>query len=210
MTLRGGLLVGLVIALAAAGCGESATPAGTVILDWHRSSALSDPDVSLGEDVGPATEERQSGTLAVGADAVRYTITLDVGEMRSRGGDGVPPVLRGPRRIRFTVDDSRGHAVTASCHDELTLTPAAEGEGYGPDLAANCTIQVGAEAVKVFLLRAEEAVPSAPPASEDDEHADEVEHADEGEQAEEQTDEGEQAEGQTDEVEHAGEDEPTP
>lgn len=148
--------------IAAAGCGEPATPAGTVILDWHRSSALSDPDVSLGDDLGPAIEETQSGTLAVGADEVRYTITLDVGEVRSGGAPELPPILRGPRRIRVRVDDSRGREVQASCRDELTLTRAPGGEGYAPDLAATCTIRV-AGAVKVFMLRAEA---DTPPASE--------------------------------------------
>lgn len=155
----------LAIALVAAGCGESATPAGAVILDWHRSSALSDPDVSLADDVGPAIEETQSGTLAVGPDAVRYTITLDVGEIRSGGAPELPPMLRGPRRIRIRVDDSQGHEVTASCRDELTLTRTDDGERYTPDLGATCTIQVGAEAVKVFMLRAEADTPPASDAS---------------------------------------------
>lgn len=157
---RGGLLVALV-AVAAVGCSESPTPNGAEILDWHRSSALSEPGLTLGDDLGPATEETQSGTLAVGNDVVRYTITLEVGEMRSGGSERLPATLRGPRRIRVTVDEGRGHVVTASCLDALALTP--DGDSFEPDLAATCTIQVAAEAVKVFMLRAEAATPSAPP-----------------------------------------------
>lgn len=150
------------LSVSAAGCGESATPSGAQILDWHRSSALSAPNVSLGDDLGPATEETQTGTLDVGNDAIAYTITLDVGEIESGGGDELPPILRGPRRIRVTVDDARGHVVSASCLDELTVTPAADGDGYDPELAATCTIRVADEAVKVFMLRAEEGTPAAP------------------------------------------------
>jgi len=163
---RRGPLVACAIALCAAGCGESPTPSGAVILDWHRSSALSDPHASLGADLGPATEETQTGTLAVGPDPIRYTITLEVGEIRRGTGEGLPPILRGPRRIRVTVDDAHGHAVSASCRDELTLTRATETQGYEPDLPATCTIQV-AEAVKVFMLRAAADTPSAPPESEE-------------------------------------------
>ncbi|HJK91164.1 MAG TPA: hypothetical protein RMH85_35585 [Polyangiaceae bacterium LLY-WYZ-15_(1-7)] len=156
------VLAATVLALCAAGCGPDATPAGAVILDWHRTSATSEPGSILGEDVGPATEETQSGTLEVGSDEIRYTITLDIGEIRSGGGESLPAILRGPRRIRVRVDEAHGRSVSASCQDALTLTPAAEGDGYGPDLAATCTIQVAPDAVKVFLLRAERDTPSAP------------------------------------------------
>lgn len=159
---RRSLLVALLIASAATGCADTPTAPGAVILDWHRTSALSDPHLTLGADEGPATEETQAGTLNVGQDAIQYTITLEVGDIRSGGGDGLPPMLRGPRRIRVTVDEPLGHVVAASCRDELTLTPAAEGEGFEPDLAATCTIQVAADAVKVFMLRSEQATPAAP------------------------------------------------
>ncbi|MCA9610924.1 MAG: hypothetical protein KC619_35260 [Myxococcales bacterium] len=165
-SLRAGVVAVLMTSMAL-GCEEPPTPAGAEILDWHRSSASSEPGVTLGDDLGPATEETQSGTLAVGPDEVRYTLHLEVGEIRGGAGEGLPPVLRGPRRIRVIVDDSRGHVVTASCLDALALTRVEGGEGYQPDLAATCTIQVGAEAVKVFMLRAAADTPSAPPPSDE-------------------------------------------
>jgi hypothetical protein len=135
-----------------AGCDcAPATPPGTVLVDWQRGSAVNDRRVTLGDDVGEAEVRTFAGVVRVDGGEVRITVRSEIGEIARASGELAPALLRGPRRVRITVDDAAGHGLSAQCDEALSLEAAAGARGYAPELTATCSLLVSPDGTLTLI-----------------------------------------------------------
>lgn len=138
--------------LASVGCDcAPATARGTMLVDWQRGSTVNDGRITLGDDVGEAEVRTFVGAVRVDGGEVRLGVRAEIGEIARASGDLAPPVLRGPRRVRITVDDAAGHGLSAWCDDALALESASGARGYAAELTATCSLLVSPDGVLTLL-----------------------------------------------------------